>query len=132
MNVLDEHISIEQYQLLKSRRISVRHIGYDVGRKGMKDDEIIPFLRRLRYPTFFTIDDGFCDRKLCHEKYCLVRLDVHHKEVASFVRRFLGHPEFDTQAKRMGIVVRISRKGLWVWYLHAEKEIQLNWPKQQR
>lgn len=112
MNVLDGHIPVEQRQLLARWRVPVRHIGYDVERKGMQDDEIIPFLRRLRYPTFFTLDDGFYNRKLCHQRYCLVRMDVHDDEVASFVRRFLGHPEFDTQAKRMGAVVRISRKGL--------------------
>ena len=48
MNILDEQIPNEQRQLLKSWRYSVRHIGYDIGRKGMQDDEIIPLLRRLR------------------------------------------------------------------------------------
>jgi len=129
VNVLDEHIPVEQRQLLNRWRIPVRHIGYDAGRKGMKDDEIIPFLRRLRYPTFFTLDSGFYDRRMCHERYCLVRMDVHEDEAASFTRRVLGHPQFDTQAKRMGAVVRISRKGIWVWHLHVEKEMQHNWHK---
>ena len=52
MNVLDENISVIQRQLLRSWRISVRHIGYDAGRNGMTDEEIIPFLLTLRRPTF--------------------------------------------------------------------------------
>jgi hypothetical protein len=114
---------------LKSWRISVRHIGYDIVRKGIQDDEIIPLLCRLRYPTFFTLDFGFYQRGLCHKRYCLVCMDIYEDEAASFVRRLLRHPEFDMQAKRMGAVIRISRKGLGVWRLHAEKEMQFDWPK---
>jgi len=52
VNILDEQILENQRQLLKSWRISVRQIGYDIGRKGMKDHEIIPFLLQLRRTTF--------------------------------------------------------------------------------
>jgi len=129
VNILDEQIPGEQRLLLKSWRIPVRHIGYDVGRKGLQDDEIIPLLHRLRRPTFFTLDLGFYQRGLCHKRYCLVGMDIYDDEAASFVRRFLRHPDFDTQAKRMGAVIRISRKGLWIWRLHAEREMQLDWPE---
>lgn len=129
MNILDEHIPEEQRVLLKSWRIPVRHIGYDLGRKGLQDDEIIPLLHHRRYPTFFTLDFGFYQRALCHARYCLVCMDIYEDEVASFVRRLLRHPEFDTQTKRMGTVIRLSRKGLWVWHLHVEKEERLDWPK---
>jgi hypothetical protein len=54
MNVLDENISISQRNVLKTWHIPARHIGYDIGRKGMKDDEIIPLLLTLTRPTFFT------------------------------------------------------------------------------
>ncbi|MBI3242050.1 MAG: hypothetical protein HYZ49_07140 [Chloroflexi bacterium] len=46
MNILDENILDSQRQLLLDWRIPVRQIGYDVGRKGLKDKEIITFLRR--------------------------------------------------------------------------------------
>ena len=59
MNILDENVPMNQRQILQSWRISIRQIGCDVGRKGMKDDEIIPFLHSLRRPTFFTRDLGF-------------------------------------------------------------------------
>lgn len=101
MNILDENILATQRQLLRSWRIRVRQIGYDIGRKGMSDDEIISFLHRQRHPTFFTRDLGFYERDLCHSGYCLVSLAVEKNEAAVFVRRVLRHPEFDTKAKRM-------------------------------
>jgi len=93
----------------------------------MQDDEIIPFLHQRRRPTFFTRDLGFYDRSLCHRRYCLVCMAVEKNEAAIFVRRLLRHREFDTQAKRMGAVIRISRRGLWVWRLHAAEEMFLDW-----
>ncbi len=93
----------------------------------MKDQEIIPFLHQLRRPTFFSRDDDFFERKLCHPDYCLVFLDVKKDEVAFFIRRFLRHQEFNTKAKRVGKVIRISHVGINIWQLHAEKEIHLSW-----
>jgi len=127
VNILDENVPRNQRQILRSWRISIRQIGYDVGRKGMKDDEIIPFLHSLRRPTFFTRDLGFYDRSLCHTHYCLVCMAVGKYEAATFVRRLLRYPEFNTQARRMGTVIRISRAGLRVWRLYAEQEIALSW-----
>ena len=129
MNILDEQIPGEQRQLLKSWRCSVRHIGHDIGRKGMQDDEIIPLLRRLLQPTFFTLDFGFYERQLCHQRYCIVWMNIDEDETASFVRRLLGHTEFDTQAKRMGAVIHLSRRGLRVWRLPAEPEELLTWAR---
>ncbi|MBU0511935.1 MAG: hypothetical protein KKD28_09905 [Chloroflexi bacterium] len=127
MNVLDENILENQRQILQSQRIHVRQIGDDVGRKGMKDDKIISWLPTQRNPTFFTRDLGFHERKLCHARYCLVCLAVGRYEVATFVRRLLRHREFNTQARRMGTVIRVSRAGLKVWRLHIEKENILSW-----
>ena len=127
MNILDENIIDSQRQRLRHWRIAVRHMGYDVGRQGMKDQEIIALLHRLRRPTFFTRDEDFYVRHLCHARYCLVYLAVAKNEVASFVRRLLRHREFDTVAKRMGTVVRVSQVDLSVWHLHAEQAIHVAW-----
>jgi len=127
VNILDENILRNQRQTLQSWRIRVHQIGEDVGRKGMKDDEIIPFLLERRRPTFFTRDLGFYERRLCHVRYCLVCLTVGRYEVATFVRRLLRYSEFDTQVKRMGAVIRVSSAGLQVWRLYAEQEIHLPW-----
>jgi hypothetical protein len=93
----------------------------------MKDDEIIPFLLTLPHPTFFTLDWDYFKRSLCHARYCLVFLDVKRDESAIFIRRLLRHKEFDTQAKRMGAVIRVSYAGLLVWRLHAQKETRYAW-----
>lgn len=127
MIILDENIIDSQRRLLNSWRIPVRQIGYEVGRKGMKDREIIPFLHQLNRPTLFTRDDDFYERRLCHAGYCLVYLDVRKEEVATFVRRVLRQKAFKTKAKRMGKVIWASHVGLTVWNLHAEKEDLLDW-----
>ena len=127
MNILDENILNDQRQLLRMRRITSRQIGDDAGRKGMQDEEIIPLLHRPDSPTFFTRDNDFYHRRLCHPRYCLVYLDVGRYEVAGFIRRLLCHREFDTKTKRMGTVIRVSHAGLAVWYLHAEKESRFDW-----
>lgn len=41
MNILDEDVPLDQRQALRRWRIRARQIGYDVGRKGIKDQEII-------------------------------------------------------------------------------------------
>ncbi len=127
MIILDEHIPPSQRHLLRSWRMPVRQIGYDIGRKGMQDDEIIPFLRRLRRPTFFTLDLGFHSRNLSDARYCLAYMNVRQPEVAAFARRLLRHPDFNTQAKRMGAVIRISHAGLSAWRLHVQEEASFDW-----
>jgi hypothetical protein len=129
MNILDENISRIQRQLLLDWRIAVRHIGYEIGRKGMKDDEIIPFLLTLRQPTFFTLDWDYFQRSWCHPRYCLAYLDIGRDETALFIRRLLRHQAFDTQAKRMGTVIRVAYSGLFVWQRHASKEAYFRWEK---
>lgn len=129
MNILDEQITGDQRVQLRSVRVYVRHIGYDIGHKGLQDDEIIPLLHQLRRPTFFTRDWDFYERTLCHPRYCIVYLGVERNEVAFFVRRLLRHPEFDTEAKRMGTVVRVLHSELSYWRLYEEREVRVSWPK---
>lgn len=129
MNILDENIIDSQRWLLRSWRISVRQIGYEVGRQGVDDEAIIPLLHQLRRPTFFTRDSDFYEHTLCHTGYCIVHLAVKKDEVANFIRRLLRHPEFDTQTKRMGKVIRVSHTRLLVWRLHTEQEIHVAWNK---
>jgi len=127
VNILDENILDSQRQLLLDWRIPIRQIGHDVGHKGLKDEEIITFLLQRRRVTFFTLDSDFYKRPLCHAKYGLAHLDVRKHEVAVFIRRMLKHPAFDTVAKRMGKVIRVSSAGLTAWVLHAEKEVAYEW-----
>jgi Domain of unknown function (DUF5615) len=127
MNLLDENVPESQGRLLRSRRISVRQIGLDFGRKGMKDDEIISLLHQSDRLTFFTLDGDFNDRRLCHDGYCLVFLDVEEEMIAETVRRFLRLRALNSKAKRMGRVIRAFPTGLTVWRIHAEQEDHLTW-----
>jgi hypothetical protein len=127
--ILDENILDDQRLLLEGSRIATRQIGVDIGRKGMKDDEIAVLLCQQRYTTFFTCDTGFYVRELRHRRYCLVVMNVEQNEAATFIRRFLRHPDFDTQMKRMGRVVRVSHAGLTVWRLRSQTEIHTVWSR---
>jgi hypothetical protein len=127
VNILDQNIPVGQRQLLRNRRIAVRHIGFDLGRPGMKDREIIPLLHSLDRPTLFTLDVGFSKRRLCHPGYCLVYLNIAEEEAAEFVRRTLRHRELNTRAKRMGAVVRVQPAAISLWRLHANQLIRLSW-----
>lgn len=128
MNVLDENLRQSQRELLAAWRIPVRQIGVEVGRSGMHDDEIISLLHQLSRPTLFTRDRDFYKPELRHARYCLVHLEVLRPESADYIRRLLKHPSFDTLAKRLGKVVRVSPSGLHVWRLNAQSEEHIAWP----
>ncbi len=76
MIVLDENIPESQRQLLRSWKIQPQQIGHEIGCQGMKDEEIVPLLHKLKRATFFTRDLGFYKRHLCHPNYCLVIISV--------------------------------------------------------
>lgn len=127
MNIVDENVIDKQRERLRQWRIPVRHIGHDIGYAGMEDEAIMPWLHQLRRPTLFTRDRDFYKPALRHARYCLVYLALEQHEVAEYVRHFLRHSAFNTQAKRMGCVIRVSDVDLTVWRLHANKEVHLDW-----
>jgi hypothetical protein len=86
--------------------LPVRQIGVNIGRKGMLDEEIVPLLLRQRHPTFFTRDDDFFARELCHANYCLVYLNV---------------------AKRMGKILRVSHTGIAYLQRHQHSGQSVIW-----
>lgn len=128
MNILDEDIGQSQRDQLEIWKIHFRQIGGEIGTSGMKDYEgILPLLHRLKRPTFFTLDHGFYRPRLRHHGYCLVFLDVWDNEAATYIRRFLRHPEFRTQAQRMGKVARVRRSGISYWQAQLKKSQTLRW-----
>ena len=88
---------------------------------------ILPLLLQLHRPTFFTCDVDFFKRQLCHERYCLVWLDVRPLKVAEYARRVLHHPAFKTQSARMGCLIAAAPTGLTVWRLREERPQRLPW-----
>ena len=127
MNILDENIPRPQRELLRVWKIPIRQIGFDIGRSGMQDEQIIPFLLEERRSTFFTRDDDFYSRRLCHSHYSIVHLAVHISEAAVFIRRLLRHPNFNTHSKRAGRILRISRAGIAFWQVNQDRELRAIW-----
>jgi hypothetical protein len=48
-------------------------------------------------------------------------------EVAEYIRRFLRHPSFRTQAQRIGKVIRARHSGLTWWEIGSKVEHALSW-----
>jgi hypothetical protein len=133
VNILDENIIASQGEQLRGWHIPFRQIGQDIGRKGMDDtSDILPLLHQQSQPTFFTRDDDFYSRTLSHPGYCLAVLSVPRDQAARYLRRFLQHAEFNTRAKRMGRVVRVSSSGIHYWQRNVEQEQMAQWPRQRR
>lgn len=115
MLVLDENLPADQWQLLRNWRIRCRVVGSDIAASGALDENLIPVLHKLPQPTLFTLDRDFYRRDWAHANYGLVWLGVRRREAAEFIRRFIRHPEFDTQARRMGVVARVYESGVDYW-----------------
>lgn len=129
MNLLDENFPADQAKLLNEWRVPHRQIGCDISRYGIQDSNIIPVLHRLKRVTFFTQDEDFFKHRLCHRAYCVAWLDVKPGETAFYLRRFLQHPDFNTQAKRMGVVTRGSREGVHFWRRGQTQKFFVSWPE---
>lgn len=127
MIVLDENFGDVQREQLRRWRIRFRHIGTDVGRRGMLDTAIVPLLHQLTRPTLITHDRHFYDRDLRHRHYGVVRLDVTPAQLPRFTRRLLRHPRFRTQAQRQGCVIHVGYEGIRFRSLDAEIEEELAW-----
>jgi len=128
VNILDEDIGAPECERLRAHKIHFRQIGVEIGSSGMRDYEgVIPLLHQLKRPTFFTLDHGFYRPTLWHQGYCLVFLDVWEDEVAAYIRRFLRHVTFRTQAQRMGKVVRVYHSGVSYWHVNVKKAQALSW-----
>ncbi len=127
MIILDENVPVTQRELLRGWGIRARQVGPDIGRSGMTDQDILPMLRELTRPTFFTRDEDFRSREFCHPRYCLAWLSTRPNEVAEFVRRTLAHPSFCKARDRMGRLLQISHVGIRAWSLRDRAETHHLW-----
>ena len=126
--LLDHNIPQSEVQLLRRWRIHCRQVGYEVGRPEWDDaQEILRYLQRSRKITFFTRDIGFFRRRLCHKNYCIVVLTGPPTESALWIRRFLKHPEFRTQALRYRRVVKLTATALNFWQLGRDNRQKTSW-----
>ena len=77
--------------------------------------------------TFFTRDLGFSRASWRHANYCLVVLTVPVLETAHHVSKLLRHPRFNTRAKRMGKVIKVSTKHLTFWEIGRQRQSIAGW-----
>jgi hypothetical protein len=124
-HVLDELVGNQYYSELQ-RWLSIVKVGDGFGWKSMQDDEIRRELHSSG-KTFHTQDKGYYHPIHRHHAYCLVYYDVTDKELVTYIRRFLRHPQFNTHAKRMGNVVRVTTQYIEVWSLKSENREIIEW-----
>jgi hypothetical protein len=126
--ILDHNIPEDQVQRLRRRRVRFRQIGFEVGRPEWDDQqEILRFLHATKRITFFTRDLGFFRASWRHANYCLVILSVPVLDTANHVSQLLRHPRFNTRAKRMGKVIRVSTKNITFWEIGRQRQSTARW-----
>jgi len=114
--------------LLREWRIHFRAIGVHISAPGTQDEDLIPVLHKLAQPMFFTLDRHFFRADWAHASYGLAWLDVADNEAAEFVRRFLRHPAFATQSKRLGAVAWVGAAGARFWRKGQPHWQRAEWP----
>lgn len=129
MFLIDENVSELEVLRLRKAGIRVRSVREEIARVGTSDEDLVRALRRLKQPLLFTQDEDFFDFRWLHRSYALVWLDVHPNLVSAYARRFLRHPEFDTQRKRMGVVARVSPASIHCWRTGERALQQVDWPQ---
>ena len=118
-NILDANIDAPEAEQLR-HRLKAKKIGLRFLPAHASDEQIIGLLRRLKTPTFITQDckDFYMSRRcelplrpsasLRDKKYCMICLDVPDDLIAITARKIYRHPQFNTAAKRMGKVIRVT------------------------
>ncbi len=120
--VLDENIVADERRKLEAAGLSLQQIGIEIP-EVRSDAEVIRYLHRENRMTFITRNVAdFYRRRYCHARYCLLCLDVSVYEIAQVTLQLLRHLQLNTMAKRMGKVVRATKKHIWFWALHTEKQ----------
>ena len=129
MLVIDESISENEVWRLREWRIAVRVIGEDLADKSISDENILSLLHRLKQPSFFTRDRDFWKSELRHSRYALVYMDIpeHEGLVATYIKRFLRHPGFNTNLKRLGKVIHVHQTGIEVWQRGRRTQNFVGW-----
>jgi hypothetical protein len=91
----------------------------------IKDEAIPGLLRRVRQPTFVTINHGDFWRRVSAERsFCLLCLKLaadQAEEVPHWLRRLFRFPEFHTKKIRMGKVALVSPRS--VQYYRVEDNL---------
>jgi len=125
--LVDENTRVDQRKILIARRLPVRQVGVDWGRKGMSDEEIVTALHASRRVTLLTRDSDFYYPGFRHPNYAVVVIAAPATAMAEYAIRFLRHPSSRTNVMRMGKVVRVQPTGIVYWERNASREIEVAW-----
>jgi hypothetical protein len=126
-HIFDENFPASAVQALRQKVPSVAQVGQDWGKSGWRDvEQILPQLHGSR-ATFHTLDAGLFKRRYGYRDYCLVYYDVPEGELAHWVLRFLRHRQFNTHAKRLGKVIKVSPAKIAYWELHEPQLKEVEW-----
>jgi hypothetical protein len=94
----------------------------------IKDEAIPGLLRRIKRPTFVTINHGDFWRRVAAERsFCMLCLKLtidQADEVPQWLRRLFRFPEFQTKNARMGKVAFVSPRSIQ-YYSVADNLIHL-------
>ena len=127
MFLIDENVSELEVSRLRRAGIRVRLIGDEVSQVGTSDEDLIRSIRKLKRPVVFTQDEDFFQFRWLHRGFALVWLAVNPDQVADYVRRFLRHPTFKTQAKRMGVVAKVAPACIRFWRIGNRQLQRVDW-----
>jgi hypothetical protein len=98
----------------------------------IKDDAIPLLLRRLKQPTFVTINDTDFWRRVpadnAHGIVCLELTTERANEIPTWLRQLFGLAEFKTKAARMGKVVLVGQRRLQYYRTHERRIHIIRWP----
>lgn len=93
----------------------------------IKDDAIPHLLRQQNQPTFVTINGSDFWRKVpIDRQYCVVCVEVpdsRAREIPRLLRSLFRYPEFETKAKRMGKIIRVTRQE--ISYYASDEDIKM-------
>ncbi|MBC8233626.1 hypothetical protein H8E77_29110 [bacterium] len=135
-NILDANVEVEHTSQLQ-QPLKVKQIGVHFLPGSADDERIISLLSRLKTPTFITWDcKDFYHRRRLDKRYCIIcslrspttssyGVDIHRTEFVSVVRKIFRHPLFNTVAKRMGKVIRVTSTHINYFEIGESQEITI-------
>jgi hypothetical protein len=94
----------------------------------IKDDVIPELLRQQEQPTFITINEKDFWRKAKMNPHCCIVCftlpNSRTHEIPQRLRVLFHTPEFDTKAKRMGKIIRVTDREI-SYYTYRDKSLQI-------
>ncbi len=130
--ILDDQLFDVEVLIPIARWITVQRLRDLRPGEVIKDERVPELLRRVRQPTFVTIDLDFWNRGLRDGEFCILCFALRNDEqdqLPDLLRRLLRLPEFSTKSSRMGKVARVSTSEIQFWKLGEERLSRVMWGK---